>query len=342
MRRDIVVAGASAGGVEALKQFVLQLPPRFSAALFIVLHIPPQGESLLREILGKLSPLPVMVPRDGEPFQRGAIYVPVPDHHLAIERDAVRVYKGPMQHRHRPSVDVLFRTAAEAFGSRVIGVVMTGMLDDGTAGLTAIKRHGGLSVVQDPEDAQFPDMPRSALRRMRVDYCVPLAQIPRLLTRLTRDGVTGNGPVQVWQRAVRAHEWSRGEMSDENRGKREGEMMSEGLATVLDDKARPSAFSCPDCHGVLWEVPDRGLPQFTCRVGHGYSLDSLGAEQDVAVEDALWAAVRALSEQASLARQMAEAWRTRNSAQIARQLDEKAERCQSHAAQIRELLTRDD
>jgi two-component system chemotaxis response regulator CheB len=315
VRPDIFVVGASAGGVEALEQLVHQLPADFPGALFVVLHIA-RGESVLPQILAKRAQLPVIVARDGEPIERGAVYVAVPDHHLVLEANTMRVVKGPMQHRNRPAIDVLFRTAAAHHGPRVVGVVLTGMLDDGSAGLLDIKRTGGIAVVQDPSDARFPEMPRNALRSVPVDHCLPLVAIARLLVDLSRG------------RAPHAASASRRPQLQKNQ--------------TMPDDATPSVYSCPDCHGVLWEIADPDLLRFRCRVGHGYSAESLGLEHDRAVEDALWAAVRSVEEQASLARRMADQWRARDAVSLARELDCKADRGEGHALRLRELLMADE
>jgi len=316
---DIFVVGASAGGVEALEQLVHQLPANFPGALFIVLHMM-KGESLLPAILAKRSQVAVVAACDRAPVAPGIVYVCVPEHHLVLESGCIRVRKGPMQHRNRPAIDVLFRTAAAAYGPRVVGVVLTGLLDDGTAGLLAIKREGGITVVQDPADARFPDMPNSALRSVPIDHVLPLVQLPRLLVQLAR----GNGGLRR-EPSLRLVE----------RGK------NVPKSEMMPVDAKPSAYSCPDCHGVLWEVADPDVLWFRCRVGHGYASESLGFEQDRAVEDALWAAVRSLEEQASLARRMAEHWRTRDAALMVRQHEQKAERSEGHAARLRELLMAD-
>jgi two-component system, chemotaxis family, protein-glutamate methylesterase/glutaminase len=321
VRPDIFVIGASAGGVEALEQLVEQFPSDFSGSLFIVLHMA-NGESVLPEILAKRARLPVIAPCQRTPIARGMIYVSVPDHHLVLETGAVLAVKGPTQHRHRPAVDVLFRTAAAEYGRRVVGVVLTGMLDDGTAGLLAIKRNQGITVVQDPDDARFPDMPRSALRNVPIDHCLPLVRIPRLLVQLSRGGNSAQpAPTADLRQVKTSHDLQKSE--------------------TMPTDAKPSAYSCPECHGVLWEVADPDLVRFRCRVGHGYSTESLGLEQDRAVEEALWAAVRSLEEQASLSRRLAEQWRVRDSVSLARQLDQKAERSEAHALRLRELLMSD-
>src|SRR5262245_60026423 len=183
-RRDIVVIGTSSGGLDALKELVGDLPGNLPAALFVVLHIAAQGDGTLADILAHAGALPAGTPGDGDGIRFGRIYVAPPDHHLVLEERRVRVVRGPKQNRHRPAVDVLFRSAAFAHGPRVIGVVLTGALDDGAAGLASIKRAGGLAVVQDPADATYPSMPQAALGAVAADHVVALRQIPALLARL--------------------------------------------------------------------------------------------------------------------------------------------------------------
>ncbi len=182
--RDIVVIGASAGGVEALKQIAANLSPETDAAIFVVVHVSPNSSGLLPNILNRCSGVPAQQASDGERIEHGKIYVAVPDHHMLLEDGVVRILRGPRHNRHRPAIDLLFRTAARNFGERVIGVVLTGFQDDGSSGLLAIKNAGGLAIVQHPEDAEVESMPRSALQQVAVDYCVPLAEMAPLINRL--------------------------------------------------------------------------------------------------------------------------------------------------------------
>jgi len=182
--RDIIVVGASAGGVEALIKVVHGLPADLPAAIFVVLHIPAQGSSLLPDILNRAGPLKAIHPTDNAEIERGHIYIAPPDHHLLVEQGHVRIVRGPRENRHRPAIDLTMRSAALSYGPRTIGVILTGALDDGTAGLRAIKLRSGLAVIQDPKDALYSSMPRSALEHIQVDYCVPLAEIGPLLTQL--------------------------------------------------------------------------------------------------------------------------------------------------------------
>jgi two-component system, chemotaxis family, protein-glutamate methylesterase/glutaminase len=183
---NIIAIGASAGGLEPLRQLVAGLPSGFAAAVFIVWHVSPTHPSLLPQILQFDGKLPVAHAQNGEIIQSGRIYVAPPDYHLLVEDGCVRLYHGPKENHSRPAIDPLFRTAAEVYGERVIGVVLTGMLFDGTAGLIAIKRHGGIAIVQDPAEAKYPSMPRSAIGHDHPDYVLPIAQIAEELRRLVQ------------------------------------------------------------------------------------------------------------------------------------------------------------
>lgn len=190
---DIIVIGASAGGVQALKTLVGSLPRKLPASIFVVLHIPAESPSLLPEILSRAGPLEAVQAVDGIEIEHRCIYIAPPDHHLLIEHGHVRVVRGPKENRHRPAVDPLFRSAAQIYGTRVVGVILTGGLDDGTAGLLAVKRRGGIAVVQDPDEALYPGMPSSALANVEVDYRLPLSSIGPLLVRLASEQVEEHG-----------------------------------------------------------------------------------------------------------------------------------------------------
>ncbi|HJV65340.1 MAG TPA: chemotaxis protein CheB [Geomonas sp.] len=285
---DIIVIGSSAGGVEALQTLVQELSPHLPAALFIVQHIAPDAPPLLAAILDRKSKLPALFPADNSPFQPGHIYVAPPDHHLLLEGDHMRVLRGPRENRHRPAIDPLFRSAACSFGPRVVGVVLSGTLDDGTAGLWAVKSCGGKAVVQDPSDALFPCMPRNAMAHVEVDHCLPLVQIGGVLTELARTPVgkeTGAVPDQV------SIETKAAMLQSDI-----GDMRSIG---------KPTAFSCPACHGALWELQEGIIRRFRCHVGHSYLPDSLVADQSEQIGSALFAALAAMQEKAAMLRRLA-------------------------------------
>jgi two-component system, chemotaxis family, protein-glutamate methylesterase/glutaminase len=184
LSNNIIVIGASAGGVEALSTLVRALPAGLPAAVFVVLHIPAQSPSLLPSILSRAGQLPAIQPTDGMAISPGCIYVAPPDHHMLLERGYIRIVRGPRENRHRPAIDPLFRSAARSYGARVTGVILTGTLDDGTAGLLAVKQRGGIAIVQDPKEALYTSMPRSALDHVAVDYCASLGEIATRLVEL--------------------------------------------------------------------------------------------------------------------------------------------------------------
>ena len=320
---DIIVIGASAGGVEAIMTVVHDLPADLPAAIFVVLHIPAQSPSLLPSILSRAGPLVAIHPEDNEKIKHGHIYVAPPDLHLLVEHGYVRVTHGPRENRHRPAVDPLFRSAARAYGSRVVGVILTGSLDDGTAGLLAVKRRGGIGVVQDPNTALYPSMPRSAMEHVKVDYSVPLSDIGHLLHRLAHLQAQEEGAYPVSEDMEIETKLAEMDMDLLNSDKRAG---------------KPSAYSCPDCGGVLWEMQDGELIRFRCRVGHAYSVDTILAAQSEQVEEALWGALKSLEESSSLSRRMLSKAQENGQAWLARNLTSKLHETEHYATVIKELL----
>lgn len=264
--------GASAGGVEALQQLASQLPAGFPGSLFVVLHMLPRTRSFLPEILGRATNLPANHAEDGEKIEPGRIYIACPDLHLVLERDHVHLSRGPKEQHHRPCVNVTFRSAALAYGERVTGIVLTGELDDGTAGLWEVKRRGGIAVVQNPENAAFPSMPLNALREVEADYTVDVSEMGALLMRLAT-GQEGRKSVPV---------------------------------EVAMEERRLTDLTCPDCRGTIWEVYRGNNREYQCRVGHTYSPKAMFSEHFVAQEKALYAAMVALEEGASLANRLAD------------------------------------
>jgi two-component system chemotaxis response regulator CheB len=287
---DIVVIGASAGGVEALTRVVSGLPPTFSAAVFVVLHVPAEAPSMLADILDRSGPLRATQAKDGEPVQPGRIYVAPPNRHLALRRGFVALEAGPRENNARPSIDTLFRSAARVYARRVVGVVLSGTLRDGALGLAAIKLRGGVAIVQDPRDALFAGMPESALSATEVDFCLRVADIPTRLEELTNhtlehDAMPSGEPMQP---DVTSH------AADEPTSQSSPKLPN-----------RASGLTCPECHGSLWELEDSGGLRFECRIGHAYGIDALLAHQGEAVEAALWSAVNALQERAAAFRRLA-------------------------------------
>src|SRR5262245_4337312 len=236
--RDILVIGTSAGGVEALQTIVKTLPPKLPAAVFVTLHFPEHGTSVLPRILSRAGPLPAMHASDKDPIVHGRIYIAPPDHHLLLTTRGIRIVRGPKDNGNRPAIDPMFRSAAVAFGPRVIGVVLTGNLDDGTAGLRSIKRRGGLAVVQDPEEALFASMPNSAIENVEVDRVVRLSHFGRMLQELIQEPIPDLEP-PVSQGDAMENEYAAGDL--------------DAMDQPEKHPGTVSPYSCPDCGGVLWE-----------------------------------------------------------------------------------------
>jgi two-component system, chemotaxis family, protein-glutamate methylesterase/glutaminase len=317
---DIILLGASAGGVGALARLCGGLPPDLPAAVLVVQHIAPTARSMLPQILARHSPLPAAHARDGEAIRSGQIYVAQPDFHLLVNPRSHRLMlrRGPQENRTRPAIDPLFRSAAVAFGPRVVGVVLSGLLDDGTAGLIAIKACGGVSVVQDPKDATWPDMPLSALRGDSPDHCVRLDEMAALLSRLSRSPAGPSRPVPP-------------RIAAEARiAEQEIAAMGESIETI----GEPSRISCPQCGGVLNEIDEGKSTRFRCQIGHAYGPESLAASQTDALEEALAAAVRTHHERQVLFRRMEETARARGLGHAAARWARAAEEAERAAATI--------
>jgi two-component system chemotaxis response regulator CheB len=321
-RHDIIVVGASAGGVEALADFAARLPAGLPAAVFVVLHMPAYGHSVLPEILNRRGPLPAAHPQDGEPIEMGRIYVAPPDYHLLMKAGYILLTRGPAENNHRPAIDTLFRSAARSYGPRVVGVVLSGTLDDGTSGLQAIKMRGGLALVQAPAEAMFAGMPQSAIENVAVDAVQAVAELAKTVVRLAGKPAAQEDP-PVTPNLV------------------EDVAVAEMDLNALGDRAEgtPSGFSCPDCHGVLWEISEGELVRFRCRVGHAFSPDSLLASQSESLEEALWAALRALEESAALAERLQSRSAERGHVLSAQRFSAQAQDARARAATIFKALT---
>lgn len=285
--RRMIVIGASAGGVEALRTLVHRLPADLAAPIAVVLHLGTQ--SILPELLAAAGPLPACHPKDGETLRPGTLYVAPPGKHLLVHDHHLMLRRGARENLARPAIDPLFRSAACSFGGGTIGVVLTGALNDGTAGLVAIKRCGGIAIVQDPAEADFPEMPLSALRHVVVDACLTIAEIADELVLRAAEPPRPTPPIPMDVRleaAIAAQEHAT--MSSEAK-----------LGT-------PAPFTCPDCQGPLWEIADAAMLRYRCHVGHAYTADTMLEAQAEEAEAILWKLLRARQQRAELARRMAE------------------------------------
>jgi two-component system chemotaxis response regulator CheB len=328
MRRDVVVIGASAGGLPALTSIVGELPRSLPASLLVVVHAATDGSTLLPTILGRASALPAAFAAAGDRLAPGRIYVAPPDTHLIVQKERLSVVHGPRENGFRPAIDPLFRTAGQALGPRVIGVILSGALSDGTYGLSVIKQHGGTAIVQDPQDAIIPNMPQSAIQHVTVDYVLPAreigATIERLVTHDTpkKEGSTMRRRTSGFESALEPQRQARGnEVSDMTR--RFGP---------------PSGLTCPDCGGALWEVHENDVVRYQCHVGHQYAPDNLDAGQREEIDAALWSAVRVLEEHAELKRRMARRSAEGGLKTVAQGFEQGAREAHEQAQRIRTAL----
>ena len=326
-KKDIVVLGASAGGIEALSEMVAHLPTEFPASLFVVVHVPEGARSALPKILSRRGKLPAVHPQDGDLIEKGRIYVAPPNCHLMLGGKRIRLVRGPREHGVRPAVDPLFRSAALNFGSRVIGVILSGNLDDGTAGFEIIKARDGSTIVQDPEEAQYNSMIASAIQNGFVDEVLPAAKISARLVELVKEG---------------AVEEDIGMDDREKIEEEEKELAIDELDFAQlhgdDQPGVVSAFVCPECSGTLWELTSSDTLRFRCRVGHAFAVDSLLAKQQDAIENAFWVALRALEERGAMMRRLLRrAQQSGHTAGIQR-YNEEAEAVADRAKTIRDII----
>jgi len=325
LTRDIIVIGASMGGLDVFKQIVRGLPQDLEASVFLVWHVSPHAPSLLPQILTRAGALPAQHAVDREPIQHGRIYIAPPDYHLLLESTHMRLTHSPKENRFRPALDPLFRSAAYAFGPRVIGVILSGALDDGTAGLWAIKDRGGLALVQRPEEAQQSSMPLSALQHVEIDHCVPTAEIAPLLVKLSRQPL----PTQ-----------EEGPMSAGLAIETQIGLQQEGLEAGVLQLGTPSVFTCPDCHGTLLRIRNGTLVRFRCHTGHAFSPQSFSAALTDATEDALWNVLRAFDEHIVLLGHLAQHAEETQQAEWAALLRHQEDETRTRAALVRQATLR--
>jgi two-component system, chemotaxis family, protein-glutamate methylesterase/glutaminase len=310
---EVVVVGASAGGVEALTRFVRALPADFDTPILVVLHVPSTWPSLLPDILNRAGPLPATHAVDGEILLGGRIYVAPPDCHLQVTGNHIELTKSARENGHRPAIDPLFRTAAAAYDGATAGVILSGTLDDGTVGLSQIKLKHGATLVQDPEDAIYPAMPVNAIDFVEPDYVLPVEALVETLVRLTATG-TGRAGKEVTVEPA----------------------PDPSLEDAQAGEVAP--FSCPDCGGTLWETVTDGVPSYRCRVGHAFTANTLAARHSDTVERAFWTAYRALEEQAAMSRRLARRLADRGRHESAERFSRRAEVSARHARELKTLL----
>jgi two-component system, chemotaxis family, protein-glutamate methylesterase/glutaminase len=320
---DIIVIGASAGGIEPLLTLVRDLPSDLPASIFIVVHTPPYAPSRLPEILSRAGRLPAALAQDREAIVAGQIYIAPPDWHLLVRRGAVAITRGARENHTRPAIDPLFRSAARAYGKRVVGVILSGALYDGAAGLLAVKKRDGLAIVQHPGEALVPSMPHHALQLVDADWTLPAADIGDKLGRLA---------------LFKAAEQGDGAMVDESNGVTR--LITEDFAEQEHSERvdETSLYTCPECGGVLWQVDDGPEMSFRCHVGHAYAPEILLGQKSEELEAALWRCVRLLREKAVMARQTVDRFSEARGNRSQQRARDHARLAEEHALVIEQLL----
>ncbi|ACI58426.1 two-component system chemotaxis response regulator CheB [Rhizobium leguminosarum] len=317
--KDIIAIGGSAGSGAVLQALVADLPADFPAAVLISTHIPSNSPGFLAQVLAAKSKLPVTQAVDGQPIERGHIYLAAPDRHLLLIGETIMFGAGPRENMARPSIDPMFRSAALSFGPRVVGLVLTGMLNDGAAGLHAIKSNGGTAVVQHPLDAEADQMPLAALEAVEVDHVASAADLGRLLIDIAG---TSAGPALD-------------SPSDELRLEVEIAAGARTGSVELRKIASPTAITCPDCHGVLSEVRGSGPLRYRCQIGHAYTADALAAHIDE-LDEAIRIALRVMEERVTLVERMARDARETGRTAVAELYEARAAEYRRYSATLHE------
>ena len=319
----IMVIGTSAGGLQALSRFIVQIPENFPFPILIVQHVSAEATGrVLLELLNKQGKLTCHYAENNMKIKVGSIYIAPSDHHLMIEKPGyLLITKGATENRFRPAIDPLFRSAAVAYGNKVIGILLTGYLDDGTSGLMAIQRCGGICIIQDPKDADYPDMPLNALNQMKPDYCVPINEMGSLLFKIIskKTGKQAPIPKDIIQETIIA------------------ERVLSDLPSV-NSLGEQVPFNCPGCGGVLWEIKKGSFKRYRCHTGHAYTAASLLEEQTKKIEETMWTALRMFEERRNLLTTISKQGNNASS----KNAKERAELSQVHINRIRAFLLADD
>jgi two-component system, chemotaxis family, protein-glutamate methylesterase/glutaminase len=314
----IVAIGGSAGAFRAVEIILQSLPVDVPAAICIALHLQPSGDSWLPQRLARYTSLPILAPND-EPLKSGHVYTAIPDRHLMLKDDRVISTHGPRENLWRPAIDVLFRSAAVSHSTRVIGVLLSGELDDGTSGLQAISACGGMTIVQEPADAEYAAMPEVALANLKIDHQLPAADIGAQIAALATQPPRAPMPIPEELRREVA--------------------MAEGESDFLTPDFVPDAptgLSCPECAGPLWQR--HGTESgFRCLVGHAYQLNTLLAAHDQDLDRTLWAAIRSFEQRANIAQAMSDQAKGRGFARRADLHAMRAAEARQHAMRLRHL-----
>lgn len=307
----LFVIGGSAGAIEAVRELLNLLPRGFPCPILVVIHTPVDAPGSLSAVLQRDSKLIVQSATDGTAIRGGHVYIAPPNYHMTVRDSRVRLLTGPVENRHRPSIDPLFHSAAQQFGPAAVGVVLSGYLDDGSNGLWNIKKAGGVAIAQSPEDAIVPDMPRTAADRVEPQHVVSIKHLAPLMIELAADPIA---PLRATETA--------------------------SMAPGNEKIGTPSVFTCPECHGSLWEVDEGGTLRFRCRVGHSFTADTMLEDQSLDVERALWAALRVLEENSELSMRLASKAKQMGRVRAHKRYSERVEESRRNAAVLRELLTK--
>jgi two-component system, chemotaxis family, protein-glutamate methylesterase/glutaminase len=326
--RDIVVIGASAGGVSALQALVKGLPKDFKGSLFVVLHIPAHSETQLPAILKRAGVLNAVLAKNGDYIVPGTIYIAPNDHHLLLEEGRVVVVKGPKENRFRPSIDALFRSAAYVYGPRVIGIILSGMLNDGASGLYTIKRQGGVVIIQDPQDAVLPQLPKNVMDFVEADFLSNASDMGALISAL-----------------VSREREDRGTLSEEEMNTLKNEVIiaknEKGFEMAILNMGELTPFTCPECHGTLVRLTEGNIIRFRCHTGHAYTASSLLEEVEESVEEMLWQTVRVLEEKSMLEKEIA-SHLERLQREESRTYHQRADETLNRSRQIHDFVFRQD
>jgi two-component system, chemotaxis family, protein-glutamate methylesterase/glutaminase len=322
-KESIVVIGTSAGGSMLLPQLIEQFTPEKNIVVLIVIHLSKRaiGEMLVSR-LQQVTSYPCKMPRHGETFKTGHIYVAIPDYHLMVKGNKILVGKGPMENRYRPSVDALFRSAAASHGSSVIGIILTGMLEDGASGMLAIRRAGGVCIIQDPNEAQYSDMPRAVLNHLKPDFSVPVSEMGKVILTVLEK-----------KRKKSAHSIP----DDIVKEARIAERVHIGI-DAAKELGKHSLFSCPDCGGGLWEIKGNGESHYRCHVGHAYTSEGLLTGMENGTESALWTALRIIEERKNLLKKIEAKEKKGGNRKLATTYRKRVEELEQQIDQLKKVL----
>jgi len=317
----LIIIGASAGGLTAVANLLSQLKPGIPAVIGVVLHLPEKAESeLFLARLKRSSVLPCHLAAHHLPVRNGHVYLAPAGYHMLLKEKETLLGNGPAEGRWRPSIDASFRSAAAAGNSHCIGIILTGMLDDGAIGMDAIRRCGGYTIVQDPDEADYPNMPLAVLNKMKVDRCLPLAGIPSAITEF----IASNPAPKPVPEDIRI----------------ENEML-EQVATEADrlrQLGEPSLFSCPDCGGGLWEIKSGTVTRYRCHIGHSYTEQDLLQGQQNDIESTLWVALRVMEEKRNLLQKIARTEKEQGLNALSEDHYRRAGEMHHHVDRLKELI----